>query len=59
MSSAEILEWVAGWPWPVIIAFIVLVAGGIARIISRDMQDLSEDQSAGQIPGGKCVCQSE
>ncbi len=57
MSSSEILEWVMGWPWPVMIIFIVLIAAGIGRLISRDKQDLSEDQSSGPFLDKECRCE--
>jgi hypothetical protein len=57
MSSAEILEWVTGWPWPIIIAVVVLIAVGIERIISWDKQDVFEDKSLRLIPDDKCLCQ--
>ncbi len=57
MSSSEILEWVTGWPWPIIIAVVVLIAVGIERIISWDKQDVFEDESLRPIPDEKCACQ--
>ncbi len=57
MSSSEILEWVTGWPWPVILAVVVLIAVGIERIISWDKQDVLEDKSLRPISDEKCVCQ--
>jgi hypothetical protein len=59
MKSAEILEWVMGWPWPVLFVFVVLMAGGIFRMISWDKQDLPEEQLFGSIPSKECVCQCE
>jgi len=56
MTSAEILEWVMGWPWPVIIVFVLLIAGGIGRLVYWDKEDLSEHQSPGRIPGKECSC---
>ncbi len=57
MKSAEILEWVMGWPWPVIIAFVVVIAGGIERLVSWYTQDISEEHSSGSNPGKECECQ--
>jgi len=59
MTSTEILEWVMGWPWPVIIVFVLLIAGGIGRLIYGDEQDLSEHQSTGSILGKECSCRCE
>jgi len=59
MPAAEILEWVTGWPWPVIILGVILIAGGIARILFRDDEDLPEHQSSGQLIDKKCVCSCE
>ncbi len=59
MTSAEILEWVMGWPWPIIIAFAILIAVGIERIISWDKQDLHENKSSSPIRNDECVCQCE
>ena len=59
MKNAEILEWVMGWPWPVLIVFVVLIAGGILRIVSQDKQDVSEEQASSQILGKQCVCPCE
>ena len=59
MTNTEILEWVMGWPWPVIIVFVLLIAGGIMRLLSEDAQGLSEHQSSGPIPGKECSCRCE
>jgi len=57
MTAEEMLEWVTGWPWPVIIVLFVLIAGGIARIMYGDKKDLSEHQSSGPVPDKDCVCE--
>ncbi len=36
MTYTEILEWVMGLPWPVIILFVLLIAGGIMRLLSEN-----------------------
>ena len=59
MKFAEILEWVMGWAWPIMIGIVVLMAWGVERIITWDKQDLSEEQSCGPITGKHCVCQCE
>jgi hypothetical protein len=59
MKPAEILEWVMGWPWPVLIVFVVVMAGGVSRIISWDKQNPSEDQSSSPIPRKQCICPCE
>lgn len=59
MSSTDILEWVMGWPWPVIIVFVILIAAGIERIISWDNQNRPEDQASDKMRDKECVCQCE
>jgi hypothetical protein len=59
MTSAEILEWVMGWAWPIIFVFVVLIVGGIERLITWDKQGLSEDLSSSLIPDKECLCQCE
>jgi hypothetical protein len=57
MTSAEILEWVTGWPWPVLLFFVLLVAGGIGRIMHWDKDDLSEQRSSVPVLDNECSCQ--
>jgi len=59
MTSAEILEWVMGWAWPVLLVFVLLIAAGVLRIISWDKEDLSEHQSTGPVLDKDCSCQCQ
>ncbi len=57
MRPVDILEWVMGWPWPIILGFVVLMAWGLKRIVTWDNEDQSEEQPSGPITGEHCVCQ--
>ncbi|HUJ19109.1 MAG TPA: hypothetical protein VL197_14090 [Nitrospirota bacterium] len=57
MKPVDILEWTMGWAWPIMTGIAVLMALSVARIMSWDEQDLSQEKSSGPIPGKNCVCQ--
>ncbi|HAM50662.1 MAG TPA: hypothetical protein DCP92_08210 [Nitrospiraceae bacterium] len=60
MTSTELLEWVMGWPWPVIVVFVLLIAGGIGRLVYWDKEDRSAQQSSsGQSLNKECICRCE
>ena len=59
MKPVDILEWAMGWAWPIIIGLVVLMAWGIARVMTWKDQHRSEEQSSGPIPGEHCVCQCD
>ena len=59
MKAVDILEWVMGWPWPILLVFGALMAWGIARVITWDVRYRFEEPSSVLIPGKKCACQCD
>jgi hypothetical protein len=59
MTSIDILEWTMGWAWPILIGLVVLMAWGIARIMTWKEQDESREQSSSPVLGKHCICQCD
>jgi len=59
MKAVDILEWVMGWPWPILLVLGSLMAWGIARVITWDVRYRIEEQPSVLIPGKKGTCQCD
>lgn len=59
MKAVDILEWVMGWPWPILLVFGSLMAWGIARVITWDVRYRLEEPSSGLILDKQCDCQRD
>ncbi len=59
MRSVDILEWVSGWAWPILLVLGGLVAWGIARVESWNARYRLEEPSSGMVPGKKGVCRCD
>ncbi|MHB8844477.1 MAG: hypothetical protein ACYC7L_06965 [Nitrospirota bacterium] len=58
ISSMDMMQWAMGWSWPVVAVLAVLMAWGIARVLSWPEQDVAEEGASGPASdeNRSCTC---
>ncbi len=55
MKPVDVLEWVTGWAWPVMIVLAALIFIGIERLVNWEVREPYQDTTPVRVPKRRYV----